>query len=269
MGFTLSTKDLATANASEYDQIKSVLEPFRQIFMNILENAENDCVSHFTIDQTYNPAIITLHPANGDTFSVSAKGRAAFPPSIPYDMQTAILKFNQCDLSVLSFLCWIRDALRPICATADWLMIVPVRALSILHYSDEEPVTKNGRHSVFAITTASREQYIADFTLEQLGYPAELWFLQKAEYFTRFVEAGASWHIASAEDMDDAHCDIAECDIQQPIRTRIDAVCKEINWPGYYKLSAEDRIPWLEARTRETVGRLEAEDELDSTLEAA
>jgi hypothetical protein len=83
------------------------------------------------------------------------------------------------------------------------------------------------------------------------------------------VEAGASWRIASAEDMDDAHCDIAECDIQQPIRTCIDAVCKDIDWPSYYKLSAEDRIPWLEARTRETVGRLEAEDELDSTLEAA
>jgi hypothetical protein len=69
--------------------------------------------------------------------------------------------------------------------------------------------------------------------------------------------------------MDDAHCDIAECDIQQPIRTCIDAVCKEINWPSYYKLSAGDRILWLEARTRETMGRLEAEEELDSTLEAA
>jgi hypothetical protein len=269
MGFTLSTKDFVTANASEHDQIKKVLEPFRQIFMIILENAENDCVSHFTIDRTYNPAIITLHPANGNDFSVSAKGRAAFPPSIPYDMQTAILKFNQCDLSVLSFLCWTRDALRPTGATVDWLMIVSVRPLSILHYSDEEPVTRNARHSVLAITTASREQYIADFTLEQFGYPAGLWFLERAEYFTRFVEAGASWRIATAEDMDDAHCDIAECDIQQPIRTCIDAVCKEINWPSYYKLSAEDRIPWLEARTRETMGRLEAEEELDSTLEAA
>jgi len=269
MGFTLSTKDLATANASEYDQIKRVIEPFRQIFMTILENAENDCVSHFTIDRTYNPAVITLHPADGNNFSVSAKGRAAFPLSIPYDMQTAILKFNQCDLSVLSLLCWIRDALRPTGATVDWLMIVSVRPLSILHYSDEEPVTRNGRHSVLAITTASGEQYIADFTIEQFGYPAELWFLQKADYFTRFVEAGASWRVASAEDMDDAHCDIAECDIQQPIRTCIDAVCKEINWLSYYKLSAEERIPWLEARIRETVGRLEAEDGLDSTLEAA
>ena len=179
MGFTLSTKYLVTANESEYDQIKRVLEPFRQIFMTILENAENDCVSHFTIDRTYNPAVITLHPANGNNFSVSAKGRAAFPLSIPYDMQTAILKFNQCDLSVLSLLCWIRDALRPTGATVDWLMIVSVRPLSILHYSDEEPVTRNGRHSVLAITTASGEQYIADFTIEQFGYPAELWFLRK------------------------------------------------------------------------------------------
>ncbi|KAG9196018.1 hypothetical protein G6011_01139 [Alternaria panax] len=255
----MTTVNPAMAHTTDYDQIKRILEPFHQIFMTVLEDVENPCLP-----------IITLHPAKGDNFCIVAKGRTALPPNIPYDLQTAILKFNQCDLSLVCFLGWIREALRPIGATVEWLLIVSIRPLSILHYSDDEPVIEGGRHSVFAITTASHERYVADFTLEHFGYPTELWFLKKAEYSVRFLAVGARWRIASKEAMEEADRDIAEVDAQQYSRTPIDAVYDEINWPDYRRLPTDERMSWVELHTRDILGRVEEdEDLLNSVLEAA
>jgi hypothetical protein len=256
-GFMKNSTDPATATTTDHDQIKSTIEPFRQIFMTVLENILHECLSHFTEDRTAKPPVITLHPT-GHPIPMAAKGRAAFSPKIPYDMQTAILNYSQCDLSIVCFLESIREALRPIGATVEWLLINSIQPLSILHYPYEKPNTGGIRHSVFAITTANREQYVADFTLEQFGYPAELWFLKKAEYAVRFAEVFATWCIASEQDME-ANWETAHRD-QRHILICTNAVCGEISWPSYRKLPADECMSWVEARAREIVGRFEGED---------
>jgi hypothetical protein len=78
-------------------------------------------------------------------------------------------------MSVICFLERIREALRPIGATVDWLIVFPLRR-TYIHHSAHPRTFEEVLHSVFAITTADREQYVADFTIEQFGYSAADWF---------------------------------------------------------------------------------------------
>jgi len=99
------TANTKPTTLEDHDQIKAIIEPFRQIWMTVLENVEHDCVKNFFTaqkgDVTHYYVNIATDP-NGDP--ATAKGRAAFPPSVPDDLQTALMKLDQCDRSVFCFL---------------------------------------------------------------------------------------------------------------------------------------------------------------------
>jgi hypothetical protein len=45
-------------------------------------------------------------------------------------------------------------------------------------------------HSVCIVRSATGEQYIADFTIEQFGYPVDMWFMRWSEYRDKVCEDG-------------------------------------------------------------------------------
>lgn len=245
-----------TAITTDHEQSKAIVEPYRHVFKSVLENIKHECVAYTTTDTTTNPATIILHADQENTWGLTAKGRAAFSPETPYELQSSIMNFSFCDMSSFCFLPWITEALRPMRAFAECLLICPVRPEHILCYANGPSGSAFGRHSVFVITTASREQYIADFTLEQYGLPAESWFLEKSEYMQRFTEG--VWCIASEEDLDETDEMIASQPGEQHIRNCINAVCEEVNLPVYRSLPVDERMPWVEALTKEIMERVEA-----------
>jgi hypothetical protein len=65
-------------------------------------------------------------------------------------------------------------------ARADWLVIDNIMPRMLLVYPGQ---TKEViQHSVCVITSATGEQYIADFTIEQFGYDGTMWFTKRSDY---------------------------------------------------------------------------------------
>jgi len=246
-----TTANTKPTTLKDHDQIKAIIEPFRQIWMTVLENVEHDCVKNFFTAQkgdiTHYYVTIATDP-NGDP--TTAKGRAAFPLSVPYELQIALVKLDQCDRSVFCFLSWIQEALRPIGATAEWVILYPSRHTKI-HVSSDPDHNDDVLHSVFAITTANREHYYADFTQEQFGFDATDWFAQREDYLARHAYGIA--RISSHED--ETHTG------QQAFHSRKDfelgiciyAACEEISWPAYRRLPVDERASWVDAHTRRII----------------
>jgi hypothetical protein len=46
---------------SDHDQIKAIIEPFRQIHETLTENILFQPISHYDLDTTTDPAVLTLH----------------------------------------------------------------------------------------------------------------------------------------------------------------------------------------------------------------
>jgi hypothetical protein len=51
----------------------------------------------------------------------------------------------------------------------------------VFYYSTFKPNLKV-RYSVFLITSKTRQQFIADFTIEQFGFKPRMWFIKKEDY---------------------------------------------------------------------------------------
>jgi len=235
----------------DHDQIKAIIEPFRQIWMTVLENVEHDCVKNFF---TARKGHVTHYYVNIATDSygdpTTAKGRAAFPSSIPDDLQTALMKLDRCDRSVFCFLSWIEEALRPIGATAEWVIIYPSRHTKI-HISSDPDHNDDILHSVFAITTANRELYYADFTQEQFGFDATDWFAQREDYLARHAYGIA--RIASHEDGTHTGQQAFHSRKEFELGIYIHAACEEISWPAYRRLPTDERMSWVDAHTKRII----------------
>jgi hypothetical protein len=65
--------------------------------------------------------------------------------------------------------------------------------------------------------------------------------------------------IASKEDVASRDLGIAQSGRTSQLRSYIHAVCDEIDWPSYRRLSAGDCMPWVEACTKEIMDRTEVE----------
>jgi hypothetical protein len=241
---------------TDHDQIKAIIEPFRQIFMTALENVDHDCVSSFATCLSSDATHYTINLVSRPNSYMTAKGRAAFPPSIPYDLQTAIMKLDQCDLSAFCFLPWIRDALRPIGATVEWVMVHPSR-LAYLYINTDPTNNCNVFHSVFCITAADHRQYFADFTQQQFGFCGTDWFTRKDEYMQRHARGFS--HIASKKNMADTGEFLWRFKRGYQLSTYIFAVCEEIDWHDYRGLPVDGRIPWIEARAKEIMDRMDVD----------
>ncbi|CAO2649216.1 Nn.00g066010.m01.CDS01 [Neocucurbitaria sp. VM-36] len=247
-------------NDADMDLIKANIEPFRQIFGVMIENAKQMCISRIEAgpenSDSEESTIYTLYDTSADGGEAQwAKGRAIFPPDTPTEMQTAILKLDACDVSVLAFLPYIADALHKIDARVDWLTGY-MKPRSIIHYSDEELVEP--LHSVFSVTTSNGKQFIADFTIEQFGYTDECWFSRKSEFLDYFTKDGqlrlaADHEILGMEEevSDDAH--------MSGLVETAKVICEEIDWKIYEQLPQGERKQWVEARAQEILEGMDFE----------
>ena len=86
----------------------------------------------------------------------------------------------RCDCSIKLFLVHLASALAIYSATVKWYTVV-IKPSILIHWQ-HEPHTLYVRHSVFEITARSGKKYIADFTIEQFGFPAFMWFMHKETY---------------------------------------------------------------------------------------
>jgi len=76
----------------------------------------------------------------------------------------------RCDYSIKLFLVHLASALAIHNATVKWYTVV-VKPSILIHWQHELPIL-DIRHSVFEITARSGNKYIADFSVEQFGFPA-------------------------------------------------------------------------------------------------
>jgi hypothetical protein len=251
------TRDEPNANvsadtSSEHDQIKAIVESFRRIHETLTENTLFQPINHYDLDTTTDPAVLTLHVFPDRKEPRKARSRDSCPADMPCDVQTAVLKTEGCDIAAYSFNQWISDALQTIGARVECLLIRPYPRLYI-HYATD-PLLVNMWHSVFSITSARGEEFIADFTIEQLGYYGRDWFTKQTEYFETRIEG--DWRIASEDDMAKTEEEVLGYTSQTLFKDLVDAVCGEMHWPTCRSLPAADRLNWVTTRTQEVFDRV-------------
>jgi hypothetical protein len=98
-------------SSSDQEQIIAIVEPFRRIYETLTENSPFERISHYELNTTFDPAVLTLHVVPDDTEPREALGRDSCPTDMPYDLQTAVLKTEGCDIATYSFKEWISNAL--------------------------------------------------------------------------------------------------------------------------------------------------------------
>jgi hypothetical protein len=125
---------------SDHDQIKAIVEPLRQIHETLTENILFERNSHYKLDTTTDPAVLTLHVFPEDTEPREARGRDSCPADMPYDVQTAVLKTEGCDIAAYSFNEWLSDSLQTIGARVEWLLLRPYSCLHIHYATDPLPI---------------------------------------------------------------------------------------------------------------------------------
>jgi hypothetical protein len=173
---------------SVFEQIKQAIAPFREVCHATLEDIAIPWVSHIVESEA--PAssahaglpVFTVHPQPAvDNKQSYAKGEDAFPSSTPTPIVEAFSKQNMCDVSVYSFLTRIRTALAPLGAEVEWMFVRTFRQF-VVHWEWNPAPSTDINHSVFIITTAHGERFVADFTGEQFGYNPADWFMRAADY---------------------------------------------------------------------------------------
>ncbi|EFQ89617.1 hypothetical protein PTT_14049 [Pyrenophora teres f. teres 0-1] len=168
------------AGIMEANEILLTIDPYWHMFNFVLEHQPRR-ETNLTIQRTPQlPWIVTK--------SYSQPGTRAFYHFPHINMWTlpdpywrlASYKFMHCDYSIILFLMYLERALARYGATVKWLT-VKTRPYVLFHRQYERP-DADVRHSVFEITARSGNQYIADFTIEQFGYPGYMWFMNKTVY---------------------------------------------------------------------------------------
>lgn len=161
--------------------IMAILEPYWHIFNFVLEHEQR-------------PKTRALIPWRRSTSSppvlvhfleerVEASGAAAYPQWVSHQLRRSSHKYNHCDYSIRLFLGLFLRRLGEVNAKIEWFA-VDAKPLILFHWC-YYPLQLKVRHSVFSITTKSGEEYIADFTIEQFGYPSAMWFMEKKEYVAK------------------------------------------------------------------------------------
>lgn len=262
------TRDMSAADAVEenvptdFDQIKATIEPLRQIFGVLLENTQLRYISHIVPNDTRpqskgsSPVVYTVFTDGSDGGEVRCgKGRAVFPPGTSTEMQTAVLKLDGCDLSLLAFFPHVTDALQKIGARVDWL-VVDAEPHILIHYSSEglsEPI-----HSVFGITSSSGQQFIADFTIEQFGYEDDCWFSKKSDYLHHCTKDG-NFRLAADDEVADLEEDVPRNAHMSSFVETVKNVYDELDWKTYENLPQEERQSWVKTSTQEVLQQLYSE----------
>jgi hypothetical protein len=134
-------------------------------------------------------------------------------------------------------------------AKIEWFA-VDAKPLLLFHWYGS-PLQLKVRHSVFRITTKLGEEYIADFTIEQFGYPSAMWFMGKQEYVEKCT--------TGKEMMQPCEVEIASAMKGEVEMTRkvevIRELCRKSDFRRWRQWGENSRIEWLEEVVKEALKR--------------
>jgi hypothetical protein len=245
---------------SDFDTIKIVLIPFRQLWNTIILNSQAEMIEGMTLNEGAGAAlgypVFTLY-ANG-LFARRARGPAALPADTSPALQLSILKINMYDLAVHPALPYLTTALQKICARVAWL-VVGATSKCMFHYFPDE--VRQGLHSVFIVTSTTGNQYIADFTLEQFDFEANMWFVKENDYYDQVTDK-QYWRLADQDCVEEIEGSIARHSAMLSTLLAVQEVAGYVDKAEYEELGEEDKEAWLKDRTRFAGGFLEDTDEL-------
>jgi hypothetical protein len=235
-----------------YDEIKAVLDVYNIIFHTFTLYQPLASVSDIKTTQpspsTMSPTVYTLHK---DAYRRFSRGISSLPPRTSEVVIKAYLKKDLCDFALETMLRPICTRLRTVGARVDWLIVSPAPQL-LLHFEDEKVETP--AHSVLSVTCRNGEQYIADFTIEQFGYPSAAWFMAQNDYLEGCTTDGM-WELAGDEVLGDLGVDLrTEVESQSTSKkwhAAVREVCYALNWDGIDILEKEERMDVVRRRAEE------------------
>lgn len=173
-----------TPPLTQFNEIKAMIEPYWRLFNSIMENQpRNNLVFHpGTLSiEGYGIPTLGFRPASDSDLGLpNTVGIDHYTPEIQARARIGSLKHNHCDYSIHLFLTYLEPVFRKFGAKIEWFAVGANPM--VLFHSLPRPAQLNIRHSVFSITTARGEEFIADFTIEQFGFPGSSWFTQKTAY---------------------------------------------------------------------------------------
>jgi hypothetical protein len=232
-----------------------VLIPFRQLWNTVILTSHAETIKRIKFNVGAGAAlgyqVFTLY-TNG-LYPHCARGPAAFPADTHPALQLSILKINTCDLAVHSLLPYLTIALQKLRACADWL-VVDASPKCMFHYFPEQ--VQQGLHSVFIITSATGNQYIADFTLEQFGFDANMWFMKKNDYYDQVTDK-EYWRLADQACVDEVEGSIAGDSDMLSMLLAVQEVAGYVNKAEYTALTEGNQEAWLENKAIQAVLRHE------------
>ncbi|KAF2865818.1 hypothetical protein BDV95DRAFT_651916 [Massariosphaeria phaeospora] len=241
---------------NEYEQMKAILEDYEQIYDVASCHLTVSYMPMSSITMHYVPmtegvpipdTIYTIHVDHARCADVSRELPKtldeALPAGTPPYLARAVQKLNLCDHALEVMKDAIAEKLREIGARVEWLRLIPLPRF-IVHSSDEPPQVYT--HSVFAITSASGAQYIADFTIEQFGFDRSMWFMTCSDYMEQCSEDG-NWWLHTEEDQLEMDSMRPPSDVQDEAAVKgiVDGLCARLNWDELYSMAGEDRIEYI------------------------
>jgi hypothetical protein len=112
-------------DASDYDEVKAIIEPYWHMWNLCLERFEAPLIdridfAHPPSHHPDSPTIISLHLLkNRAGESKYTTGKNAYPPWLNLHLRAGIAKFNMCDATICMFYSHLTKALEDIDATVD------------------------------------------------------------------------------------------------------------------------------------------------------
>jgi hypothetical protein len=172
-------------------EVKRIVGLFRDIFNACNNGCDREPVTsihrkefQWSSKQVY--AISIGRDANGERMQVP--NAETYPSGTSEDMRKSINLYSLCTLSVVTYLEQLRKALQALGAEVSWHEVV-INPRIVLTFKDRNSGTPY--HHVFRIKTATGQEYIADFTIEQFGY-FDHWFMEKDKYLNECTVNGRS-----------------------------------------------------------------------------
>ncbi|KAF2128683.1 hypothetical protein P153DRAFT_386798 [Dothidotthia symphoricarpi CBS 119687] len=233
----------------DFEEIKSVIEPFWHVWNILLQEVPVECIDRI-VNANRPEDGMSMYTLYVEKPLRLANDTSVFPltisPStvpVSSQLQTAILKLNYCDFAVYVFLKHIAKSLQTIGARVDWLFVKP-NPLMLIHYSDTEPDTPN--HSVFIITSQQGERFIADFTIEQFGYPSDWWFKKLGDYIGNCAKnINGWWSAADDDDLRNGGKIANPGTVQWDLKMIIEDICKDPEWNMVGEVTHE-QTEWIQ-----------------------
>lgn len=228
-------------------EIMAILEPYWHIFNFVLEHEQRPKIRALIPwrTSTSSPPVL-IHFLEG---LVEASGAAAYPYWVSHQLRRSSHKYNHCDYSIRLFLGHFLRCLREVNAKIEWFA-VDAKPLILFHWYGN-PLQLKVRHSVFSITTKSGEEYIADFTIEQFGYPSAMWFMEKKEYVEKCT--------TGQEMMQPCEEEIASAmqgEIEMTCKVEVvRELCRRLDFRRWRRWDKDSRVEWLEQRVQEALSR--------------